>query len=80
MNSRPRWIDTPPDDTDPVRFADMTADERLQYFVQACELAHALLRGREDFSEVLARRSPLSPESEKVWLRLVAEGRRARAA
>ena len=80
MSTRPRWINALPDDVARDRFAGMTPENRLRHFVQACELTHALLRGRADVSEILARRAPLSPEAEKDWLRLVTEGRRARAA
>ena len=54
--------------------------QRLEHFVQACELARAILEHRPDANEVLQRRVPLSAEAEATWLRLCAEGRRARAA
>ncbi len=72
----PGWIDTPPA-SDVSR---SSPNERLELFVQACNLSTEILRGRADAREVLARRVPLSPESERLWLRLVAEGRRAREA
>jgi hypothetical protein len=58
----------------------MSPEQRLEHFVQACELARAILAHRPDAAEVLARRVPLSAEAEATWLRLCAEGRRARAA
>jgi len=58
----------------------MTPTERLAHFLEACELSRAILQHRPDAREVLQRRAPLSPEAEATWLRLCAEGRRARAA
>ena len=72
----PRWVDAPPASD----IAALTPNERLELFVQACNLTTEILRGRPDAREVLERRVPLSPESERLWLRLVAEGRRAREA
>jgi hypothetical protein len=63
-----------------ARLRAMTPDERLAHFVQACELMRSILQHREDAADVLQRRAPLSPEAEATWLRLCAEGRRARAA
>ena len=74
----PGWATLPvlePPATDPAR---LTPEQRLERFVQACELATEVLRQRADALEVRERRVPLSPESERLWLRLVAEGRRAR--
>jgi hypothetical protein len=77
--ARPPWLALPaPDELERLRR--MTPSERLAHFVQACELARALLQNRVDAREVLARRVPLSAEAEATWLRLCAEGRRARAA
>lgn len=56
----------------------LSPEEKLVLFDQACALAEALRRERPDRQELLARRDPLSPESERTWLRLVQEGLRAR--
>jgi hypothetical protein len=76
----PVWATAPsPTDpaTDPAR---LTPQERLVRFVEACELATEVLRHRSDALDVLERRVPLSDESERLWRRLVGEGRRAREA
>jgi len=80
MTAAPRWLDTPESAEDLGRLRAMTPAERLAHFVEACELARSILQHRSDASEVLQRREPLSPEAEATWLRLCAEGRRARAA
>jgi hypothetical protein len=79
MSAAPPWRQAPePEELE--RWRAMSPDERLAHFVQACELARAILEHRPDASEVLQRRVPLSAEAEATWLRLCAEGRRARAA
>jgi hypothetical protein len=79
MAAAPPWLETrEPDDLERLRA--MTPSERLAHFVEACELARAVLQHRADVHEVLQRRVPLSAEAEATWLRLCAEGRRARAA
>jgi hypothetical protein len=79
MSAAPPWRQAPePEELE--RWRVMSPDERLEHFVQACELARAILEHRPDASEVLQRRVPLSAEAEATWLRLCAEGRRARAA
>jgi len=59
---------------------EMTPDQRLARFAQACALSTAILQSRSDALDVLASEEPLSPESEALWLRLVAEARRGQAA
>jgi len=79
MAAAPPWLHThEPDELEKLRA--MSPSERLEHFVQACELARAVLQHRPDAHEVLMRRAPLSAEAEATWLRLCAEGRRARAA
>jgi hypothetical protein len=79
MAAAPPWLDSPePDELERLRT--MSTEQRLEHFVQACELARAILEHRPDANEVLQRRVPLSAEAEATWLRLCAEGRRARAA
>jgi hypothetical protein len=91
--ARPPWLDAleseahssnesrePHELSELDRLRSMTPSERLAHFVEACELARAILQHRPDAQEVLARRIPLSDEAEATWLRLCAEGRRARAA
>ncbi|HEX4352412.1 MAG TPA: hypothetical protein VHZ95_05845 [Polyangiales bacterium] len=81
MHGAPPWLELQPTESSELeRLRAMTPDERLCHFVQACELARAMLQHRDDAREVLARRVPLSAEAEATWLRLCAEGRRARAA
>jgi len=46
-------------------------------FLEACELAMAILRERPDAQEILDNPEPLSEESEARWLALIAEARRA---
>lgn len=81
---RPPWLVTSglvaPAPEELARLRAMTSSERLAHFVEACELARAMLQHRPDARAVLARREPLSAEAEATWLRLCAEGRRARAA
>ncbi|HKU41664.1 MAG TPA: hypothetical protein VJR89_26080 [Polyangiales bacterium] len=79
FDAAPPWL-APPDSAELERLRAMTPDERLAHFVEACELARAILQHRADAAEVLQRRVPLSAEAEATWLRLCAEGRRARAA
>ncbi len=73
----PPWVaHPPPDDRD--RISQMSPNERLERFAQACALAESILAGRPDRAEVLARRDERSPESERLWRSLVAKARSAR--
>lgn len=76
----PKWMDSVDDLSDTARFAAMTPNERLEIFVEVCDLAHSILSERPDAEEVLARSEPLEPAAEQTWLRLVSEARRAREA
>jgi hypothetical protein len=76
MTTLPPWARAADPDDDTDRYAAMTPADRLQLFEQACELARSILAQRPDAEAVLARRVPLSPESEALWLRLVKEARR----
>lgn len=58
----------------------MTPEERLECFVEVCELARAIVEERPDRAAVLAREEPMPAEAERTWLKLVAEGNRARKA
>jgi hypothetical protein len=71
----PPWTRRAPDPADEQELAQMTPDERLEHFVEACELAAAILRERADVEAVLARRDPLSPEAEARWRALVGAAR-----
>jgi hypothetical protein len=53
------------------RFARMTPEERLEVFVQLCELTDSIIRHRPD-AERLRSPTPRSPESEALWQRLIA--------
>jgi hypothetical protein len=66
------------DDRD--RYAAMTPEERLEVFVEVCELARTILEDRPDRARLLAENEPMPPAAEAVWLRLVREARRARSA
>jgi len=63
------------DDADLERYRAMTPNQRLEIFVEVCELADAMLRDRPDRDRVLAYQEPLSEEAERTWRRLVAEAR-----
>ena len=76
-HSAPPWLRYTSRFSDTERYAAMTPSERLDYFVEVCELARTILEGRADASEVLARVDPMPPLAEKAWLRLVREGSRA---
>ncbi|MDQ3033499.1 MAG: hypothetical protein M3Y87_13855 [Myxococcota bacterium] len=62
------------DGRDTERFAVMTPEERLALFLQLCELTDAITRGRPD-ADALRAPTPRSPESEALWLRLIARAR-----
>jgi len=58
----------------------MTPDERLEEFVEVCELARTILDERPDRAAMLERVDPMPPEADRRWRALVAQARRARAA
>lgn len=66
------------EDDDVARFARMTPEERLSLFLELCALTDSIVRHRPD-AEALRAPTPRSPESEALWLRLIAEARRERA-
>jgi hypothetical protein len=74
----PPWLNKTDDLSDANRYAAMTPDERLECFVDVCELSRCILNGRADRREILARTEAMPAEAERTWLRLVAEARRAR--
>lgn len=74
----PPWVRHRNDDPQRARYAAMTPDQRLALFVEACELADALLAPRADRREVLRARQPMPPQAETRWLELVREARRER--
>jgi hypothetical protein len=57
------------EDRDTERFANMTPEERLRLFVEVCDLADSIVRGRPD-AERLRAPTPRSPEAEALWRRL----------
>ena len=77
MAGHPPWIEQREDEEQLAELRAMTPEQRLEHFVQACELAIAILRERPDAAAILARREPLSPETEARWRALVAGARRA---
>ena len=54
---------------DVERYRSMTPAERLELFVQLCELTDSIVRGRPDADRLRAP-TPRSPESEALWDRL----------
>ncbi len=56
------------------RFRAMTPEERLRVFVELCELTDSISLARPD-AERLRAGTPLSPESEALWTRLMERGR-----
>lgn len=65
------------EDDETERFARMTPEERLALFLELCALTDSIVRHRPD-AEALRAPTPRSPESEALWLRLIAEARRER--
>jgi hypothetical protein len=59
------------------RFSAMTPEERLQIFVELCDLTDSIVRNRPDADHLRAA-APLSAASEATWQRLVQEARRER--
>ena len=53
-----------------------TAEERSAILSALCREAAELIARRADGERVLAHQDPRSPESEALWLRLVARARR----
>ena len=76
----PPWLGRTADVSDTERYAAITPSERLECFVEVCELARAILEDRPDAREMLARTEPMPPAAERAWLRLVAEAQRAQDA
>lgn len=62
---------------DRARFARMSPEERLALFLELCELADEIVRGRPDADAIRAP-TPRSPESEALWARLMRRGRHGR--
>lgn len=48
----------------------MTPEERLEIFIQLCDLTDSIVNGRPD-AERLRAPVPRSPESEALWKRLM---------
>jgi len=76
----PPWLSLSEDLSETDRYRAMTPEERLECFVEVCELARAIVEERPDRAAVLAREEPMPAEAERTWLKLVAEGNRARKA
>lgn len=73
----PPWLPFSTEDPERNRYSAMSPSERLRHFVDVCSLGRALLEGRADRAEVLARTEPIPERSERAWLDLVAKARRA---
>jgi hypothetical protein len=78
--SAPPWIAHRDAVDDRDRYAAMTPEERLDVFVEVCELARTILEHRPDRARILSENEPMPPAAEAAWLRLVREARRARSA
>ena len=76
----PPWVGKTGDLSDPAHLRAMTPDERLEGFVEVCELARTILEERPDRAAVLERVDAMPPEAERRWRELVAQARRARSA
>jgi hypothetical protein len=59
------------------KYAAMTPEERLEVFVEVCELARTILDERPDRARILAENEPMPQAAEATWLRLVREASRA---
>lgn len=68
----PPWLTAGPRPEDAEHLRALTPDQRLELFVEALELATAILRGRADAESVLARGDPWPPALVKLWRRLKA--------
>lgn len=65
------------EDADVGRFSAMTPEERLELFLELCDLTDSIVRDRPNV-EALLSPTPRSPESEALWQRLMDEARRDR--
>lgn len=65
------------DDRD--RYAAMSPEQRLDIFLEVCELARTILEERPDRERILAENEPMPRAAEAAWLRLVREARRAQS-
>jgi len=66
--------------SDTARYTAMTPDERLECFVQVCDLARTILEGRPDRARALTEQEPMPPAASRRWRELMQEARRGRAA
>ena len=74
----PRALSDPTaDDEETARYARMSPEERLELFLQLCDLTDAIVRGRPD-GHALRAPTPRSPESLALWARLMERGGHAR--
>lgn len=62
---------------DDERFARLSPAERLEIFLQLCELTDSIVRNRPDADRLRAP-TPRSAESEALWQRLIERARRDR--
>jgi hypothetical protein len=67
-------LSAPPDDAD--RFANMSVEERLQLFLELCDLTDSIVNARPN-RDALRRPTPRSASSEAVWKRLMTGAPRA---
>ncbi len=70
-------VDPSADEEETARFARMTPEERLELFLQLCDLTDAIVRGRPD-AHALRAPTPRSPESLALWARLMERNGRGR--
>jgi hypothetical protein len=71
----PPWLSRVGALDDRDRYAAMTPEERLDVFVDVCELARTILEARPDRARILSEVEPMPAAAEATWLRLVREAR-----
>jgi WSTF, HB1, Itc1p, MBD9 motif 1 len=76
----PPWLGRVADLSETERYAAMTPEQRLQCFVEVCELARAIIEERPDRRAVLRDEDPMPPVAAAAWKRLLREARNARSA
>src|SRR5262249_17424311 len=63
----PPWLGRVDDLSDTARYTAMTPDERLECFVQVCDLARTILQGGPDRARALAEQEPMPPAASRRW-------------
>ena len=71
----PPWLGKVGDLGETEVYAAMTPDERLDCFVDVCELARTIIEERADRGDVLRSTDPLPMVAQAAWRRLIREAR-----